>query len=251
MNQIGRRLSQRHIDARCLAAGALLWPVAMGIVLGCAVPSGSALIGSESSQRIEGRVIDATTGMPLAGASVIARYKRHSMTPAHSSTVCLRVEYIRTADDGTYRFPVDGDGLPLVDAFRYGFRPASRPLAVQDSQEIVDGQTIVRYHVIRRPASGTDWVNEGSYATRKEAEYFARIDDQYLKPAVGSRAERFAELWDYVSSSGCTNGGETRKIEVPFLRDVEAEMRDLADTPAERERVKLLGRIIESTQTAR
>jgi hypothetical protein len=222
---------------------------AIGAMAGCAISG--AIARMDTGKQMEGKVIDASTGLPLADVNVIATYNGENLAPGESRSVCRRLEYRKTNGDGMYRFPLNGDRPPSVAAFKYGYRSAARPLGVQQRLDVVDGRDVIRYYVIRRPVAGNEWLEEGSFATRAEAELFARYFDRYLTPAVGSRAERIEQLWGYVRSSGCDNGGDTRKDEVPYLRAVEAEMRDLSESAVEQKRVKFLSEIIEGRLTAR
>jgi hypothetical protein len=243
-----------HVGAtdRCHGSPLGMWLCAIAIGLsGCAASTGSVDLVNGSRQWREGQVIDVATGLPVGGASVIAKYVRDSMAPAHSTSICSRLEYRLTGDDGRYRFAINGDGLPIVQAFKAGFRPAPIPMDVDERPETADGHLITRYYVMRRPQTGGQWTDVGSFSTRAEADRIAGTDNQYLIAASGSRAERFSGAWDYLGDSGCIQGGDSRKNAVPYLMAIEAEIRLLADTPQDRKLLESLGRLIESTKTAR
>jgi|GEM_PF-5742750 len=76
-----------------------------------------------SSKPIEGRVVDAETKKPLAGAIVIGRWeKTQSILMADSRTYFAHVETAATDGDGRYRMPQwEGRAPSYLDAYQAGY----------------------------------------------------------------------------------------------------------------------------------
>ena len=83
-----------------------------------------------SSSPIEGRVLDAETKKPIAGAIVIARWDGTYSALVDSHTVCYHVETATTDKDGRYKIPgwweepkgpFFGEGPMYLDAYKPGY----------------------------------------------------------------------------------------------------------------------------------
>lgn len=230
------------------------WMIALtAVILAAGCGAGGAFIFPDSGQYLEAQVIDAATNRPIANASLIAKYVVDSGGFAHSESVCRRIEYTTSSDAGVFRFPIDGGIEPFVEAYKYGYRSVGGPRQVEKRTEIIDGRERVRYYVVNMHtidrATGMA-MDEAVYATREEAKRAGRVRDRYLEVVSGTRAERFDALASYIRRSGCINGRDSQKNEVPFLRALQTEMRDLAETPKQADLVKYMDEIIEMSATA-
>ncbi len=224
--------------------------VAIGSVLSCANPGRFSSL--EAAPSIVGRVIDVSTGAPLSEVNVLAEYTRETATPAHSTEVCYRAEYMKTSADGTYHFPIDGNGVPNIEVYKHGYRDAQSPRGIQERLELVGDQKRVRFYVIRRGLQNTnEWIDEGNYATREEAASAARTNDKYLRQASGDRSERFSQLWRYLSATVCINGRDTRKNTVPFMSAARGEMMELATTSEDVRQLQLADELIQGERNGK
>lgn len=98
------------------------------LVILAAVLSGGC-IGPRYWDGYVGKVVDADTGEPLAGAFVIARYSGSIPTPGHSNTVCYHAAGTTSNEGGDYRIPSSVDVLDIkvdkrsrLDFFKPGYR---------------------------------------------------------------------------------------------------------------------------------
>ena len=230
------------------------WVIALAtVILAVGCGGEGAFTFPASGHYFEAQVIDAATNRPIANASLIAKYVGGNGAWGHSESVCRCVEYTTSSDSGVFRFRLDGGNEPMVEAYKYGYRSVGSPRQVQKRTEIFEGRERVRYYVVKVHTfdMATGWaMDEGFYATREEAERAGRVRDLYMEVVSGTRAERFDALASYILSSGCINGRDSQKNEIPFLRAVQTEMRDLTETPKQAELVKHMDKIIEMTATA-
>ena len=152
---------------------------------------------------VVGRVIDVSTGNPIAGAIVVARWQSSTIGVAHSTSYCVHVETAVSDQDGRYQtarwwhFPpiAHFDGRMGLDAYRPGYES-------------------VAVHT-------------------REAEQ--RPEDVYMKPFSRGASERL-EFISYRVFSGmsCASAGTSMRNLFPLFRDALKEARPLASTPAQK-----------------
>ena len=239
-----RRYSGAH--ALCVARGAL----SITLLLLQLTVAGTASAEGSVARSFGGQVLDADTGLPLPGVHVIALYKHNNDIIGHSEQVCTQIEYMITGADGQYAFPTDRYGNPEVQSFRTGYTGVRSPRYVQDRRVTVAGQLEVRYFAVETDVKTKQVVREESYATREEAERAARINDHYLKPFSGGRSERADQLWRDVTRTLCSQAkGDRRKI-VPYLNAIYIEMKEVAVTKQDLERLETIKDLMERARRA-
>ena len=139
-----------------------------------------------------GKIIDASTGKPLPGVTVVALWEGDKTSLVDSQTICLYARTTTTDSKGRYKIwgwfglphllLVSGPQLSLR-AYKRGYGPIPH---VPESEK--------------------------------------------LRPYTGSQAERLQYLRGLSRSTGCFEAGYARKNLLPFVKAVYAEARGLAKT---------------------
>lgn len=151
---------------------------------------------SLSGDVIEGKVIDESTGKPMAGAIVVARWLGDVLAwPADSQTVCFHVLTATTDDDGNYRMPA--------------WRKKSEIGPVFDQQHYVNAYKFGYEFATRKPDNTV-----------------------YLRPFSGTREERFEYLSRIAES--CSHRQQIEINLLPLYKALYEEARTLAITRDEK-----------------
>ena len=132
-----------------------------------------------------GRVLEAGTNKPIAGAIVIARWKGFMPAPGHGSTLCYHVESAVTNAEGVYRISAWHEDLQhailqdktiYIDAYKSGY---------VRSQEFYKQQSY---------RQGIELM-EGFKGTREERlEYLLRLDEATSCAEAGSSSANLLSL---------------------------------------------------------
>jgi hypothetical protein len=147
-----------------------------GLLLGLALLAAAAAAGA-GQVRVAGRVVDAVTASPVAGALVTAQEA--------DGRVISRIE---TREDGTFAFLLDTRALVGIDARRIGYRVTTLPLLHVDGRDFIPVDVRMEPDAIRlaplevvasprgRPSGFLAGFRErrrtgvGTYVTREEIE---------------------------------------------------------------------------------
>ena len=173
-------------------------------------------------KRIAGQVVDADTGLPIAGVHVAFLWES-DITPrgftAHNSrTVCYHAAATTTDLEG--RFQIE----PWREWSTYGVEPVD-PIALVYARNYAPQQLAVR---------------DGSGDERPTN----RLGERYaLKKFSGSAGERIDALFRGVVSRDCRYGGSSQQSLYPMLKDVHAEAREIAGSEQQRSTISIIALI--------
>jgi hypothetical protein len=146
----------------------------------------------------EGRITEAGTGRPVAGAFVFAEWTGQAPNPVDAATICLHAEITTTDEEGRFK----------LSAWSGNFDPL-----------ITD----------RRRVLG---VYKPGYQVAKESR---RDELQFvMEPSAGTQAERFARAARPYAAFGC---GLSDKDLLPFLKAQVSELGPLAHSKDEQRRL--------------
>ena len=154
-----------------------------------------------SGKALEGEVLEEGTNMPIVGAIVVARWSGTAFSFAESPTVCVHVLTTTTDADGKYRF--------------HAWRKESPLKGVRDVRPIVTAHKPGYQLAQRYPANNPQ-----------------------LQPFAGTREERLRYIEHVFGSTGCGANDESEKNLIPFLKALQDEVQDLAQTNEEKKLVE-------------
>lgn len=151
---------------------------------------------------VSGRVIDVDTGLPIANANVVVRW-RANPPGLYSHPLCFHVETAVSTDDGNYRVPV-----------WVRFRPVTLFGIASVSEAYRPGY-------------------EGVHSHTEEAE--ANPENVYMRRFQGSDVERFEFIDERVFSGiSCLGGGASKRNLFSLRKSALKEAKDLVRTEQQR-----------------
>ena len=166
-------------------------------------------------ERVAGRVVDADSGNPIAGAHVALFWESpiepHGFTAHNSRDICFHAA--ATISDSQGRFSI----APWREWSRYSVE-SHDPIAIVYARGYTPRQIVMYEGEFRPPIE-------------RPNERFA------LQRFSGSVDERLNVMWTGIANHGCSYGGESQKSLFPMLRAMYEEARQLAMTPSHRKRV--------------
>lgn len=159
----------------------------------------SGCVGSRSIQPVgpaAGRVLEAGSQAPIAGAIVIGRWKETWSSVADSQTVCVHVESTTSDAEGRFVLPEWRGRVPtIIDSFKPGYVRSAEYYKTQSYKQGVD----------------------------------------LLEPFKGTREERLKEL-ERFSGMQCGQAVDYAPKLAPLYRAIYAEAKALATTIEEKKR---------------
>lgn len=165
-----------------------------------------------SSKPIEGRVVDAETKKPLAGAIVVARWRGTYSVLVDTHTECYHVETATTDKDGKYRIA------------GWWEKPKG-PLFSKDSM-VLDAYL---------PGYEKYW--PAGYGSTEDF----KNNVLYLAPFKGTREERLKYLMSMSSTADCYAASDT-KVVFPLQKALYQEAKDSAKSVKDQEAVQWIRR---------
>lgn len=164
-----------------------------------------------SGKALEGKVLEQDTGIPIAGAIMVARWQGHLATFAHGKTVCYHVLSTTSDENGDYRFA-----------------PWKRKIT-EDWQKNVQPETVIV----------TAYKSGYQLAERYPA------NNPLLKPFQGTREERLKYLKRFEESTRCNVESEQQRIRYPLVKALYEEAKNLAVTRQDKRVVNSLLYVVE------
>lgn len=157
-------------------------------------------------ERVAGRVVDADSGNPIAGAHVALFWESpiepHGFTAHNSRDICFHAA--ATISDSQGRFSI----APWREWSRYSVE-SHDPIAIVYARGYTPRQIVMYEGEFRPPIE-------------RPSERFA------LQRFSGSVDERLNVMWTGIANHGCSYGGESQKSLFPMLRAMYEEAREIA-----------------------
>jgi hypothetical protein len=151
-----------------------------------------------SSGPIEGRVLDESTGQPVAGAIVVTTWNASDWSGlAVTRRVCYHVETATSDANGKFRIPAWSDGL------------SARGLFMHD-------------HVVAAEAYKAGYVRPKTITDKPEIVWVA--------PFKGTKDEYFDYLEVVAGSNNCSGGGESRRTLYRLYEPLAGEAKSIAES---------------------
>ena len=183
--------------------------------------------------------VDQRTGERIAGAivAVVWRAPRY-----HDSQACGRLESYVTAEDGSFRTPIDPDsGTVVMGIYKKGYERGRSPRVVRRK---VEGN-VYRWEVVRAQgnADNTRFVIEEvepTVYTTEASAYSASREwiDVFAQRSTKDRAGRLRELHRMRVDASCIGYTYSTDGAVPFYRAILAEQIELNDSDRDLEETR-------------
>lgn len=192
-----------------------------------------------SGRQIDGKVVEAGTQKPVAGAIVTALWRGYtSAFPADSQSGCFYVSTVVSDKDGNFHLP----------SWRKFYRLA--PLVTLDEVDISSG--VLRQGTVKTENGGSiqALVPWGNGIQIKPGSVFNAAIALRLSPIVATREEKLKML-EEVRRFGCDHAGASAKNFYPTYNFAYEEAKSLAVTDEDKKIVNMLRRLADDILYAR